>query len=141
MALRWIKDNIANFGGDTDRITIYGISAGGWSVSAHMVSPMSAGLFNRAISMSGSLYKVGLGADSRSERLEQARVFTTAMNCTDTETTEGILGCLREMPAKDLQSSSQGNMFPPLFGLPTFGDEFFPESVTDLYEKHQVCAF
>ena len=39
MALRWIKDNIANFGGDTDRITIYGISAGGWSVSAHMVSP------------------------------------------------------------------------------------------------------
>ena len=70
MALKWVKENIANFGGDPERITIFGISAGGWSVSAHMVSPMSAGLFNRAISMSGSLYNVGLGADTRAERQE-----------------------------------------------------------------------
>lgn len=43
MALRWIRSNIANFGGDPNSVTIMGYSAGGLSVSLHMVSPMSRG--------------------------------------------------------------------------------------------------
>ncbi|KAI5639508.1 carboxylesterase family domain-containing protein [Phthorimaea operculella] len=53
-ALRWTKNNIHNFGGDPENITIFGESAGGACVSFHLVSPMSRGLFKRAIVQSGA---------------------------------------------------------------------------------------
>lgn len=53
MALRWVKDNIKSFGGDPNNITLAGESAGGGSVHFHLVSELSKGLFNRAISQSG----------------------------------------------------------------------------------------
>ncbi|XP_063708269.1 esterase B1-like [Culicoides brevitarsis] len=54
MALKWIKENISHFGGDPNNITIAGESAGGASVNYHLISPLSRGLFTRAIAMSGS---------------------------------------------------------------------------------------
>ncbi|XP_038211385.1 uncharacterized protein LOC119831887 [Zerene cesonia] len=53
-ALRWVKNNIRAFGGDPDNITLFGESAGSASVVYHMLSPMSTGLFNKAIMESGS---------------------------------------------------------------------------------------
>jgi len=53
MALRWVKDNIAAFGGDKDNITIFGESAGGHNVLSLLVSKKAKGLFHKAISMSG----------------------------------------------------------------------------------------
>lgn len=52
-ALKWVNKNISRFGGDPDNVTIFGESAGGASVSHHLVSPMSKGLFKRAIAQSG----------------------------------------------------------------------------------------
>ena len=52
-ALKWVKENIKNFGGDPNKITIFGLSAGGASVSLHLLSRLSANLFHRAISESG----------------------------------------------------------------------------------------
>ncbi|KAG8143818.1 putative Carboxylic ester hydrolase protein [Naja naja] len=52
-ALQWIQENIANFGGDPESVTIFGNSAGGFSSSAHVLSPLSKGLFHKAISESG----------------------------------------------------------------------------------------
>ena len=53
-ALRWVRDNIANFGGDPGNITIFGESAGGMSVGSLMGSPEAQGLFHKAIPQSGA---------------------------------------------------------------------------------------
>lgn len=57
-ALEWIKKNISQFGGDPNRVTIGGESVGAQSVSAHLVSSLSRGLFSAAIAESGSLIDV-----------------------------------------------------------------------------------
>ena len=54
-ALRWVRKHIAEFGGDPDRVTVFGQSAGAMLVSALLVTPEAAGLFRRAISQSGGL--------------------------------------------------------------------------------------
>ncbi|XP_052022999.1 pyrethroid hydrolase Ces2a-like isoform X2 [Apodemus sylvaticus] len=63
-ALHWVQKNIAYFGGNRDRVTIFGGSAGGTSVSSHVVSPMSKGLFHGAIMQSGVALLPGLISDT-----------------------------------------------------------------------------
>ncbi|CAG7820651.1 unnamed protein product [Allacma fusca] len=55
LALKWVQENIAKFGGDPKKVVIFGNSSGAASVHAHIISNMSKGLFHRAISQSGSV--------------------------------------------------------------------------------------
>jgi para-nitrobenzyl esterase len=91
-ALRWVHDNIANFGGDPDKVTIGGESAGGMSVCDHLVAPGSAGLFRAAIVQSGPCQaQVALPAAQQSS-LDYAR----DVGCGDPATAPQ---CLRALPA------------------------------------------
>lgn len=55
-ALKWVRNNIKYFGGDPENVTIFGQSAGGVSVTLHLLSPAAKGLFHRAIGMSGAVF-------------------------------------------------------------------------------------
>ena len=101
IALRWIKNNIASYGGDPDCVTITGYSAGAWSVSLHLVSPMSQGLFHRAISMSGSAYyQKPLPKDQKNLATKQAEI----LGC-PTDTVGNMLICLNTKTAEDFANS------------------------------------
>jgi len=91
-ALRWVRDNIKQFGGDPRQITIGGESAGSMSVSAHMVSPLSRDLIAGAIGQSGAL--IGpLLPKSRSEAERQGQAFMRRLGV------DSVAG-LRALPAK-----------------------------------------
>ncbi|KAK9719044.1 Carboxylesterase family [Popillia japonica] len=101
LALKWVKENIEAFGGDSDNIVIFGNSAGSISVHLHMLSPMSTGLFNKALGISGvSIMPTMLGTQNSGFTLaEQLGIQTT--NLTET------LRTLRELPAAELSRAEQ----------------------------------
>ncbi|XP_066996050.2 esterase E4 [Anabrus simplex] len=99
-ALRWVKENIASFGGNPDNVTIFGYSAGSTSVILHMMSPMSQGLFHRCIAMSASPITTMTGGDPAGKVLKEADIF----NCPK-DSTQQIVDCLRQIPAKDIAVS------------------------------------
>ncbi|XP_073973312.1 juvenile hormone esterase-like [Rhodnius prolixus] len=103
MALVWIQNNIANFGGDPNQVTLLGDTAGAASVSYHMYSPMSRGLFHRAISQSGTALSpwanVPLGI-ARRRAIKMAQLF----HC-PTESSQLILDCLGTKNAYELTES------------------------------------
>lgn len=91
-ALKWIQENIAAFGGDPDNVTIFGQSAGAGHVHALCTSPLTKGLFNRAISMSGSGVAC-LVRNSTMEKMEKnGLALQEASGCKS-------LAQMREMPA------------------------------------------
>ena len=95
-ALRWVRDNISAFGGDPDRVTIAGESAGGMSVCDHLVAPESQGLFRAAIIQSAPCQaQVGL-ADAERISVDYAR----DVGCGDPAS---AADCLRALPADKLR--------------------------------------
>jgi para-nitrobenzyl esterase len=90
-ALVWVRDHIAAFGGDPGKVTIAGQSAGAHSVSLHLVSPGSNGLFHRAIMQSGyATYRWRTAAEAESQGDE----FAATLACTDGDEAL-LLACLR----------------------------------------------
>ncbi|XP_028624353.1 acylcarnitine hydrolase-like [Grammomys surdaster] len=90
-ALRWVQQNIAHFGGNPGRVTIFGESAGGISVSSHVVAPMSQGLFHGAIMESGVSLLPGIGF-SFSEVVYQTVAELSGCEGMDSE---AMVRCLR----------------------------------------------
>ena len=88
-ALRWVRDNIAQFGGDPGNVTIAGTSAGGQSVGLQLVSPATEGLFHRAVIQSA--YPTSRWTSGQ-EAQAQGQAFAAALGCTDPSQ---VLTCMR----------------------------------------------
>jgi para-nitrobenzyl esterase len=95
-ALRWVHDNIAEFGGDPAKVTIAGESAGAMSVCDHLVAPGSAGLFRAAILQSGLCQAQGDLAAAQRTSLG----YAAGLGCGDPGT---AAACLRGLPAEKLK--------------------------------------
>ena len=103
-ALRWIKNNIAQFGGDPDLVTIFGESAGGVSTCALMAAPAARGLFQRAISQSGNCLRTLSTLPTLLAQGDRLATATLCQNAADIKT------CLRAVDANTLLSASRAGI-------------------------------
>ena len=106
--LKWVRDNIASFGGDASRVTLMGQSAGSASVSHLSLSPAAKGLFQRVITVSGSAASY-FGATSH-QRLTTSRL-ANIYNCPVTSDEE-VVDCLKDKSATSL--NLLGIVIPPV---------------------------
>ncbi|WP_427918826.1 carboxylesterase/lipase family protein [Streptomyces sp. cg40] len=115
-ALRWVRQNIARFGGDPSRVMIAGQSAGGESVCTLLASPKAAGLFSRAVVESGLTC---LEADRKNAQRNDA-AFVTAIGCDNSASATTVMTCLRnKSPAEVLAAqSAAGQIWYPTTQVP-----------------------
>ncbi|XP_022101724.1 cholinesterase 1-like [Acanthaster planci] len=105
-ALEWIKTNIAAFGGDSERITILGVSAGSASVSLLVLSQMSRGLFQHAIMQSGTAFSPWACTDGKRDRLrQQAFDMGEKLGCSAPDSA-ALVDCLRQQDVMDVLNVS-----------------------------------
>ncbi|KAI8424410.1 hypothetical protein MSG28_002920 [Choristoneura fumiferana] len=120
LAIRWIKENAKAFGGDPELITLFGESAGGGSVSLHMLSPEMKGLFKRGILQSGTLnapwsWMTGERAQGIGKALVDDCNCNSSLLAADPSL---VMDCMRGVDAKTI-SVQQWNSYTGILGFPS----------------------
>src|SRR6516164_4444507 len=126
LAFKWVRDNIQHFGGNPNRVTIGGESAGGLSTSSNLASPTANGLFHAAIIESGAYMLFTVRSVAAQEALGVA--FATTVGCTGSDTQ--IAACLRDAPVTTLLAA-QGE----INTSPTAGTTILPQGLADAFSS------
>lgn len=139
LAIRWIKDNIATFGGDPELITLFGESAGGSSVSIHLISPVTRGLVRRGIIQSGTL-NAPWSWMTGERALEIGKSLVEDCGCNSSQLADSpsrVMNCLRGVDAKTI-SVQQWNSYGGILGFPsapTVDGVFLPKDPMDMLRE------
>ncbi|KAJ8036004.1 Acetylcholinesterase [Holothuria leucospilota] len=130
-ALRWVKENIHEFGGDQSRITIYGESAGAGSVDFHLFSKYSRDLFDQAILQSGTAIAFWSYQDNPEQQREQSFLLGETLSCNAADTDE-LIKCLHSVSAGELHEAYVKNGFS---WIPNRDGVFLDESPHELLAR------
>jgi para-nitrobenzyl esterase len=128
LALAWVKKNIAAFGGDPGRVTLFGQAGGARDVCLHMASPESRGLFQRAIGHSSGCTTLQTTGD---EAMRSADSFAKQLGCSG----EDAVRCLR---AKSVGELLAATLAAASFG-PVVDGQFLPAQPRDLYAAGDIA--
>ena len=119
-ALRWVRGNIRAFGGDPERVTLFGESAGGAAVAYHLAAPESEGLFSAAILQSGSVPWNFLSMDHYKPLSHFHRQYARKIGCETTgKDSRSVTECLQKLDLAQLYS--EFFMFDQCAFLPSHG--------------------
>ncbi|XP_070393445.1 cholinesterase-like isoform X2 [Dermacentor albipictus] len=126
LALRWIQENIVNFGGDPMRVTLFGESAGGWSIAYHAISPLARMLFHRGIVQSAGILVQQLADPFNVAELKAMQV-ADSVGCSAKFNVTNVVGCLQNKTAHHLaiMESIVCTQFIMCFTA-VYGDEYLP---------------
>ena len=108
-ALKWVKENIANFGGNPNKVTIFGESAGGSSVSLHLLSPLSRDFFHQVIAESGVDFSP-FAIQPTSFGLRFTKELAQKLACGTSEYS-AMVACMRQKKAMDIQKAVESIRF------------------------------
>lgn len=137
MAMQWLKDNVEKFGGDPDNIVLFGESAGSFSVSLHMISPMSKNLFKRAILQSGSSISP-MYAGNNGHLYAGSALAATLLGCAENAealkvNTTDVVECMKSLPPEKFSEADLTVLKSAGMLIPRVGDDFLPGTPADLY--------
>ena len=129
--MRWVRGNIARFGGDPKNVTVFGEGTGATSVALHLISPKSKDLFQRAIMQSGAASAPYLPRKASNESVQK---LAAAANCSFDD---NLITCLREKSAEEIISLQSSIPTKALMELsnPVIDDDFIEGSPQKLYQK------
>ncbi|XP_062403905.1 uncharacterized protein ces2b [Sardina pilchardus] len=130
-ALQWVQENIHSFGGDPSSVTIFGESAGGVSVSLLVLSPLSTGLFHRAIAESGTAPILTLFS---SDPMITAKMVANTTNCEGTKPDQ-FVDCVMRMSVEDIIKFPKEHP-EAVYGVVVDG-YFLQKAVPDLLKSHE----
>ena len=139
LALRWVRANIARFGGDPKNITVFGQSAGGQDTGLLMTSPLSKGLFQRAIAESGVSFSPALPPLAEAERAGERFAASVIGTAPPEPKADAAIKHLRQMTAQDLLAA-RAKMNPhPTFG-PAIDGWVIRRSPTEVFYSGEEAA-
>lgn len=116
LALQWVKDNIAGFGGDASRVLIYGESGGGRKTSSMMAMPPAQGLFHRCVVQSGSQLRL----DTPENAMKRTELFLKAVNVGKNEIEKLQSLSIDQMLAAAPGATATTGQFRPVINSPSF---------------------